>query len=164
MIVTDCVILRCLHAYVSCSSSSKMLTVRQILLTPWSCRRTSTTSSRLSKTSKYAGVSPTDARRCARNHVKTNRACRFGLENAKDVQMKVHDMLFPPGKRDQASKYGAPPYKGGSIEAYLDRLLFLHEFRTVLHPQLHATARKWQNHEITSVRLISNPKFCAVSA
>eukprot|EP00750_Incisomonas_marina_P015489 INCI18334.2.p1 GENE.INCI18334.2~~INCI18334.2.p1 ORF type:complete len:355 (+),score=72.74 INCI18334.2:333-1397(+) len=79
---------------------------------------------------------------------------QFELSDVVEVQQQLHDLLFPQGKKDQESKYGAPAYRGGSIEAYLDRLLFLHKYRTELHPQLHATARKWQNHEISSAEFL----------
>lgn len=70
------------------------------------------------------------------------------------VQQDIQKVLFPNGKQDQESKYGAPQYRGGSLEAYLDRVLFLHKYRTELHPTLHASARKWKDHEITSAEFL----------
>lgn len=79
---------------------------------------------------------------------------QYEFSNVEQVQQQLHDLLFPQGKGDQASKFGAPAYPGGSVEAYIDRLLFLHKYRTELHPQLHSTARKWQDHKISSAEFL----------
>merc|ERR1711871_280717 len=57
---------------------------------------------------------------------------RLANELLKELQL----LLFGGEKDDGKSKYNAPRYKGGSIEAYLDKLTFLHEYVTSTYPKL----------------------------
>jgi len=62
--------------------------------------------------------------------------------------------LFPGGANEGASIFGVPHYYGGSVEAYIEKILFWYKYKSTLYPLLLSHKEKWKLSEITSFDMI----------
>ena len=71
----------------------------------------------------------------------------FERQNADQVLESVSEMLFPSGKNEGESVHGAPHYKGGSVEAYLEEILYLDHYKKKVWPTIMLEMGKWESME-----------------
>jgi len=71
----------------------------------------------------------------------------FERQNADQVLESVAEMLFPSGKNEGESAHGAPHYKGGSVEAYLEYILYLDYFKTSIWPKIMIEMGLWKSRD-----------------
>lgn len=78
----------------------------------------------------------------------------FAMLAPQEVVSRMTKMLFPGGANEGKPKYGVSKYEGGSLEAYLENILFLQDFRTQLYPNLLDKKDRWESREMTSLELL----------
>lgn len=81
----------------------------------------------------------------------------FERQNPAEVIDRVHKLLFPGGKAfDEAgeSVYGVPKFDGGSIEEYLDTVLFGSDFMLNEYSVLEQTRQDWEAGDIESIDVL----------
>jgi len=73
-----------------------------------------------------------------------------------EVHKRITNLLFPGGKNEGKPKYGVTKYDGGSIQAYLENILFLQDFKQQLYPALMDKKGLWESRELTSYELLDS--------
>jgi len=78
----------------------------------------------------------------------------FDKLSPQEVVTRMTKMLSPGGSNQGKPKYGVSKYQGGSLQAYLEDLLFLQDFRTQLYPNLLDKKDRWESRELSSFALL----------
>ena len=68
----------------------------------------------------------------------------FENRNADEVVKDVMRVLFPPGRQEQTSVYGIPTYNGGSVESWMEEILFLDSYNRNTWPLLSEMETQWK--------------------
>ena len=77
------------------------------------------------------------------------------LRNAKEVLIDTTKLLFPSGRRELATSHNFAPYEGGSVEAYLENIIYSYKYKTDIWPKIERVAAKWKSGDLdtpTTVR------------
>lgn len=80
----------------------------------------------------------------------------FKMTAVGDIVKRMNALLFPGGANEGASLYGVKHYTGGSLEAYLENILFLDRFTKKLYPELEKRMEKWEAKELDSFELLDD--------
>ena len=68
----------------------------------------------------------------------------FETRNAEEVIKDLTRVLFPPGRQEQSSAYGIPIYNGGSVESWMEEILFLDSYIKETWPFLSEMQNQWK--------------------
>jgi ElaB/YqjD/DUF883 family membrane-anchored ribosome-binding protein len=78
---------------------------------------------------------------------------RFDMYNADEIVERVNKALQP--EQTGGPLYGAWLFKGGSVEEYLDGLLFAAQFKRTGYPQVVRLKHEWETKQISNVELLN---------
>lgn len=78
----------------------------------------------------------------------------FDKLSVEEVIKRMTKLLFPGGKNEGKPLFGVSKYQGGSLEAYLENVLFLQDFKTQLYPTLLDKKDRWESRELSSYDLL----------
>ena len=68
----------------------------------------------------------------------------FENRNADEIVKDVTRVLFPPGRQEQTSVYGIPTYNGGSVESWMEEIIFLDSYNRNTWPLLSEMETQWK--------------------
>lgn len=80
----------------------------------------------------------------------------FDKLSAVEIHKRITALLFPGGTNEGKPKYGVTKYDGGSIQAYLENILFLQDFKQQLYPALMDKKGRWESREMSSYELLDS--------
>ena len=78
----------------------------------------------------------------------------FENRNADEVVKDLTRILFPPGRQEQTSVYGIPTYNGGSVESWIEEILFLNTFNQETWPVLSEMENQWKGNRRRSADIL----------
>ena len=68
----------------------------------------------------------------------------FENRNADEIVKDVTRVLFPPGRQEQTSVYGIPTYNGGSVESWMEEIIFLDSYNRNTWPLVREMETQWK--------------------